>query len=384
MSAAADRWALAGTGPAKVLAAARARLQKGETGDRVRLAVDLDDRERTQVGRLLGVAWEASSKGVTLGNLRAGLAGLGDDLTAVLTRHGGAPHNLRAKKVADQAARAATNAAAYQALAAAGWPDPAVALAQHRRWLERAGADQITDRADALARLRQALPGDNGPLPQLADQLFGDTHCLDRDQPLGRLAARLLAAAAADPGEEASAAEQALTATAWRRAWAAVGVVCDEVSSTVLVLGLPLAGHAPAAILSTAAAGCGEPLWLTSRSLRGTWTVPAGVRTVRVCENPSIVEAAADDLGAACPPLVCVYGRPSSAAWALLESLASAGVRLLVSADRDTAGQRFSAEMLRLPGAQPWLPDADGVFEEARLPLLLADLRQASPANHLA
>ncbi|UFN96260.1 TIGR02679 domain-containing protein [Micromonospora aurantiaca] len=377
MSASADRWVATGTGPAKVLAAARERLQNGHVGDRVRLTVELDERERAQVGRLLGVAWEASAKAITLGNLRAGLAALDDDLVAVLTRHGGAPDNLRAKRAANLAARTATINAAYEALIAAGWPAHAVDHARAKRWLERANADHVPERADELCRLWKALPSDNRPLPQLADALFDDTHCLDRGQTLGRLAARLLAAAGAAPTEAAEAVDQALTATSWRRTWASFGVLCDEVSSTVLVLGLPLVGDSPAADLSSTAARRGEPLWLTSRSLRGAWRPHDDVHTVRVCENPSIVEAAADEHGTASLPLVCVYGRPSSAAWALLGGLAGAGVRLLISADRDTAGRRFAAEMLRLRGAEPWLPEIDGIFEESRLPELLADLRSA-------
>lgn len=62
MSASADRWVATGTGPAKVLAAARERLQNGHVGDRVRLTVELDERERAQVGRLLGVAWKPPPK----------------------------------------------------------------------------------------------------------------------------------------------------------------------------------------------------------------------------------------------------------------------------------------------------------------------------------
>jgi hypothetical protein len=71
---------------------------------------------------------------------------------------------------------------------------------------------------------------------------------------------------------------------------------------------------------------------------------------------------------------VCIYGRPSSAAWTLLRGLATAGVQLRVTADRDTAGRGFLTEMLALPGATEWLPDADGLFEEARLQALIADL----------
>jgi hypothetical protein len=97
---------------------------------------------------------------------------------------------------------------------------------------------------------------------------------------------------------------------------------------------------------------------------------------VRVCENPAIIETAAAELATGCLPLVCIYGQPSSAAWTLLRGLATAGIKLLVTVDRDNAGLRFLTELLALPGAQEWLPDADGMYEEARLADLLADLRR--------
>ena len=46
-----------------------------------------------------------------------------------------------------------------------------------------------------------------------------------------------------------------------------------------------------------------------------------------------------------------------------------------MTADRDADGTRFSDELLTLPGAAPWLPDAVGTYEEGRLAALLADLR---------
>jgi hypothetical protein len=101
----------------------------------------------------------------------------------------------------------------------------------------------------------------------------------------------------------------------------------------------------------------------------------AGGGIVRVCENPSVAEAAADRLGEACPPLVCAYGRPSTAAVTLLRGLHDAGVALLVSADRDAAGEQIAAELqAAYPDAAAWCPDLAGLYEEERLPGLLADL----------
>jgi len=58
-----------------------------------------------------------------------------------------------------------------------------------------------------------------------------------------------------------------------------------------------------------------------------------------VCENPPVVEAAADALGAACPPLVCTDGVPTAAVLELLDRLVASGCDLWVRADFDAAGQ---------------------------------------------
>ena len=86
----------------------------------------------------------------------------------------------------------------------------------------------------------------------------------------------------------------------WAAAWAGAGVICDAVSAQVLVLNLPLTGNAPAVRLCHAAPG--EPVWLTLRSFRGDWELAGGAE-VFVCENPTVLEAAADRHGAASWPL---------------------------------------------------------------------------------
>lgn len=373
MSAAADRWA-ALPGPAKVLAAARELLENGKKGPGVTLRITLDAGERDQVGRIFGMSWEVSMAPVTLGRLRKALHGLDDTLEDLLVRLGGPLDDRVAKRKLDRQAVQDHLDNAYAVLTNVGIPEHAVALARTRRWLEHTNPDLAHSRAQALATLWQHLPAADRPLPELANSLFGNPHHLDRDADLGRLAARLLAAAhTADPSTAAAAAGTALSADVWRQVWASVGVSCDEVSATVLILNLPLAGSGVAAI-AAAAAETGEPVWLTARSLRRAWEPGPGLHTVRVCENPVVVETAAARLGPRALPLICVYGRPSIAAWLLLGGLAAAGVRLLMTCDRDTAGQQFLTELLRLPGAVEWLAAADGVYEESRLPDLLADL----------
>jgi hypothetical protein len=99
-----------------------------------------------------------------------------------------------------------------EAEAEAGIPAHAIELAQARRWLGRPDTDDIAARAHALARLWRGLPAAATPLPELANALYHDTHRLDRDAHLGRVAALLLAAAPADPENAARAADHASSA----------------------------------------------------------------------------------------------------------------------------------------------------------------------------
>jgi uncharacterized protein (TIGR02679 family) len=62
---------------------------------------------------------------------------------------------------------------------------------------------------------------------------------------------------------------------------------------------------------------------------------------VRICENPVVVAAAADELGARCQPLVCVGGQPSAAGWRLLELLAAGGAEFGHHGDFDWGGVRI-------------------------------------------
>lgn len=375
-------------GSAELLRQARGKLERGARGDRVTVAPNLDVRQRRDVSRLMGRRWEVSGTPVTLGRLRAAVAtaaaGADDGaaaLDALLERTSGPLRDRPAERKAAAMERASHRRQVMDALEGAGVPAGVRLLALQRRWFGDGPASVA--QAGKLARLLDALSsGTSGLLAEVATALYADPHALDRDTSLGRTAVRVLAAARAlqagvDADQVAAAADAALVAARWRQVWQTTGVVCDRVSATVLVLNLPLAGDASAAAISAAVAG--EPLWLTGRSLAGSWGPGADVRVVRVCENPSVVEAAADELGASCPPLVCTYGRPSTAAHALLACLHAAGVHLLVSADRDGAGRQIAGAIQTMyPGTQAWGSDLVGMYEEERLPGLLADLASAA------
>jgi hypothetical protein len=111
----------------------------------------------------------------------------------------------------------------------------------------------------------------------------------------------------------------------------------------VLVLGLRADGTGHVDRLLNHAADAGEPLRLTLRMLQGT---PPSIRPtsqpLSVCENPSVVEAAAARLGGRSSPLVCTDGIPTTAVLRLLAGTRRTGAFVRVSADFDAAGVRIT------------------------------------------
>lgn len=402
-------------GATVLLAGARKKIEAGKTGGRSVLQVAPE--HRTDVGRMLGLSWEATDDPVKLGLLRAKLADAGVDLDDLLVAVGGPLRNRPAENRRAAETRQQVRADASDLLTQAGVPRLVAAHAVGNRWL---GTDRLTV-AHAVATAWRTMPHPPGlpatrigtiGLAELAGKELGDPHALDRDRATGRAAARILAATLAyldnngddnngddnnrgdnhqadndqdDPDGPArvaaavAAAKGALRARSWRAAWERAGVLCDQVSSTVLVLNLPLEGPNPNLAHLTGAAG--EPVWITARLTRDGCRLPPALRheltVVRVFENPSVIEAAADRLGIYSPPLVCLYGRPSTAAWAVLAAIAASGSRMLLSTDRDGAGKQIAAEIEQEfgPGTvAPWLPGEDGTYEEERLDAMLANM----------
>jgi uncharacterized protein (TIGR02679 family) len=208
---------------------------------------------------------------------------------------------------------------------------------------------------DALASVVAALPASGGEsLSAFAAHVTGRAHALDDGAPLGTLA---LGAARAISGLETPAPEESAT-EARREAWATVGVLCDELSSVVLTVGLP--GDASVTGRLLAAAGAtGEPLWLTLRMLVRAPPQWHGIDTVLVVENPSVVAHAADTVGARCPPIVCTNGQPRAAAMVLLRSLAATGVRLRHHGDFDWGGLMIGNVLHRRLPIEPWRYDRE-------------------------
>jgi uncharacterized protein (TIGR02679 family) len=202
----------------------------------------------------------------------------------------------------------------------------------------------------ALAAVLAALPAGGEPLGRIAARTTSDAHALDHDRPLATLA---LGAARALAGLPAGSGAQ------WRREiWAGVGVLLDEVSTTVLTLGLPGDGSATGRALG-AWRSAGQPVVLTLRQLvRDPLRLALPGTTVWVCENPVVVSAAADRLGPAGPPLVCTSGQPSAAAMHLLRQLSSTGARLRYHGDFDWGGIRIGNVLFERLALRPWRYDA--------------------------
>ncbi|MFI6498938.1 TIGR02679 family protein [Nonomuraea typhae] len=219
-------------------------------------------------------------------------------------------------------------------------------LSGWRAWLDASGlvrrlAPEAAEAGPLLERLTAVLsrvPSAGVPIGRLAAEACGDAHALDDGRPLGTLALSAARALCGLPYAAEGGADGR------RAAWGAAGVYLDELSSLVLSLGLP-GDPVP-----------GEPHVRTLRQLRRSGPIAAGM--VRVCENPVVVAAAADELGAACPPLVCVNGRPSLAVWRLLDLLAAGGARFAYHGDFDWGGVAIAAAVHDRMGFTPWRYDA--------------------------
>ncbi|HEY2444066.1 MAG TPA: TIGR02679 family protein [Streptosporangiaceae bacterium] len=231
-------------------------------------------------------------------------------------------------------------------------------LAQWRRWLDATGVarrlasepDQARALLEQVAAVLARLPSRGVPIGRLAAECCGDAHALDDGHPVGTLVLSAVRALAGLPfAAEAMAGSR-------RAAWAAVGVHLDELSSLVLCLGLPGDTRTPLGRTLSSCREAGQPAVLTLRQLR-CHDEPLDAALVRICENPVVVAAAADELGARCQPLVCVGGQPSAAVWRLLELLAAGGAEFGYHGDFDWGGVRIARAVLGKVNWRPWWYD---------------------------
>ncbi|MFI5664079.1 TIGR02679 family protein [Streptomyces sp. NPDC051684] len=229
------------------------------------------------------------------------------------------------------------------------------ASAQLRSWAEQLPRTGLVRRlcpdpdaarslvAGAAEALHQ-LPTDSPvSLPAYAARVLGSAHALDDGAPLATLVLSGVRALTGFPDGSGS---------RWRReAWASAGLLRDDLSSTVLTLNLR---GTPALDWL---ADSGEPAVLTLRQLaRGHRIEVPG--PIHVCENPTVLSAAAETYGPSCPPLVCLQGQPSTAALTLLAGMRSGGPDAAVDfryhGDFDWGGLRIAATLARYITWRPW------------------------------
>lgn len=205
---------------------------------------------------------------------------------------------------------------------------------------------------DAALAVVAALPAPDRALARFANHVLGDAHALDPDRPVETLA---LGAARALVGPPT-----ATGAEGRRETWAAVGVLVDDLTTQVLVLGLPGGTATPVDRLLAAARDAGEPVPLTLGMLvrhpPRLW--PAAPAVVSVVENVTVLAAAAAALGSACRPLVCTRGQPTVAVLRLLDAVAATGVRMRYQGDFDWPGVGIANRVLARVPATPWHADA--------------------------
>jgi len=197
--------------------------------------------------------------------------------------------------------------------------------------------------------LAAALPAGAEPLASLAARVFGDAHALDPGPARATLAVRVAAVLGEVNFED--------HAEGRRTAWAGVGVLCDELSTPVIVFGLRSTLETPLGRLLRAAACDVEPIHISLRlllrhplsgdsSLRG--------RTVFACENPTVVALAVQRLGARCRPILCVGGQFATPALVLLRQLRDAGARVRYHGDFDPAGLTIARRVMAEGAAEAW------------------------------
>lgn len=187
----------------------------------------------------------------------------------------------------------------------------------------------LADTATVLDR----LPAAGEPIGVFAARILHQAHGLDDDRPLATLVLGAVRFGAGLP--DGAGAE-------WRReVWASVGLLRDELSCTVLTLGLPGdtrtgTGRALAACRET-----GQPMVVTLRQLvRDPPAVTGG--QLSICENPAVVSVAASRLGPGCRPLICTGGQPSAAVLYLLRLYLTAGATPRYHGDFDWGGLRIA------------------------------------------
>jgi uncharacterized protein (TIGR02679 family) len=351
----------------RVLERLRERLEAGDKLEGTLTLTEATDGERRHFAGLFGERITRSTTlRLDLAKLAAVLrkAGLAEDLPEAVVHLLGPVENLRAARENLDAEwrtlHARLDDLAMHDPRLAVWASELRAHGLLKR-LSDGSVVRAAEYIESFRRIWERLPVRAIPLAQLAVESAGDSHALDAGQPLANLIQRAIPALGEPPP-----ADDLCDAERRRELWAAAGVLSDELSGPVLVLNLRAQPGNSTGHLLNAAAAAGEPFHLTLRQLMRT--PPAFEdgqgRTIFVCENPTVLAAAANTLGAACAPLVCVSGQLRQSAHRLLRLLGSANWRLAYHGDFDWPGIRIANLVLvRHAKAAAWRMSASDYLE---------------------
>ncbi|MEV6407668.1 MULTISPECIES: TIGR02679 family protein [Streptomyces] len=315
----------------------------------------MNPQERNDLSLLLGKPLTGAAVTVRLdvldARLRASAAGLG--LRQTLEELG-APLTDRRATRADATAR---REQVWSSLASSLDASPLAGQEWPRRWydlLRRAGVPRGVSPETAVWTLQQAVQvlttllgperGSARGRGELAAMATGSAHGLDDGTWLARLIQRGVALAHGTEFPDDAAGRRAL--------WRLVSVIPDEVSSTVLTYGLRPDGEGWRERALRERAEHHAEAHVTPRDLHDLrLQLPAGT-LIYICENPRVVEAAAD---AACvQPLVCTSGSAATVVFTLLDALAATGCHFAYHGDFDWPGIALANRVIRRYEAQPW------------------------------
>lgn len=213
---------------------------------------------------------------------------------------------------------------------------------------------------DAACGLLRLLPlPEEMPLASAAAKHCRNSHVLDPNMALSTIVLRGLALR-----------QQRTTPSRSderRELWSEFGIICDDLSAPVLAFNLGLTGDTLLCKLIAHFSEETQPLHVTSRLLWATdWNRIVCPPVVYVCENPTIISVAANQLGKRCPPLVCVNGEPKTAARLLLRNLRKGGAALRYHGDFDWPGIAIAARIFEELEATPWCFDAEAYVHAAK------------------
>jgi uncharacterized protein (TIGR02679 family) len=341
----------------------RVRLERGQELRGTVALPSASPEERAAINRLLGrtpTRGNAISISLDLLSEKLRIAGICRDLREAVEELTGPVTDLRSER--ETIEKRWTTLFDSASKRVSGWPELENWLTQIRAsgLMRRHGMPTAEFLLPQALDVMESLPARDVTLAEFAAAKFGDAHALDPDTALGSIVIR----AVASLGKL----EKWDDAQSRREAWASVGIICDELSAPVLVLNLRASDDQPASRALAAYADAGEPTFLSIRQLLRApprFTPENVGPVVYVCENPSVVAAAANRLGARGLPLVCVEGQPRTATRLLLNRLTSAGIRLMYHGDFDWAGIQIANTIIARHNAAPWRLRADDYLEAA-------------------